>query len=114
MQRSITATIMGLTLALGACSSEAEETPDITEAIPLDLDQEGEASVGTGESSIADGVELSADAAGRDTPALPGASGEESNGGVTTGERRLPDTMETGSNPPDFEPPEGSKVQRFN
>ena len=94
MQRLFQVSLFGLVLALSACGNEAEDTPDITEAIPLNVDEEGDATIDDA---------ASGDGASGDTPALPGAPEE----------RALPDTMESGSNPPGYEPPEGSKVQRI-
>lgn len=108
--------LLALALAVSACGSDPEETPDITEAIPLDVDQEGDSSAT--ETGGANGVGGSpADAAIQgDTPALPGASGEgNASAPSVSRQRSIPDTMEAGSNPPDMtEPPKGSKVQRFN
>ena len=97
MQRIALVSLIGLGMALTACGNEQDATPDITEAIPLNIDEEGDASIAAGNDAA------SGDAATGDTPTLPGA----------TEERTLPDTMEAGSNPPGFEPPEGSKVQRI-
>lgn len=104
MKRLIHASAVGLALLLAGCQGEAEEAPAITEAIPLNTD-EGPAGI-AGEASDEAG-----DAVSGDTPSLPGAaSGQEA-----SGEGSLPDSMETGSNPPDMtEPPKGSKVQRVN
>ena len=97
MQRFALVSLIGLGMAITACGNEQNAAPDITEAIPLNVDDEGDASIAAGNDAA------SGDASSGDTPALPGA----------TEERTLPDTMEAGSNPPDFEPPEGSKVQRI-
>jgi hypothetical protein len=99
--------LFGLALALTACGNEQDAAPDITEAIPLNVDQEGDASIASGNDATA------GDALTGDTPTLPSANGEENGAGVGIGDRALPDTMEAGSNPPSFEPPEGSKVQRI-
>ena len=100
MKRLISASIVSLSLALAGCSGETEEAPDITEAIPLDPEgAEGED--GATDESLVEGQAAN----GSDTPDLPGAN---------SGERALPDTMESGANPAGMtEPPAGSKVQRI-
>ena len=116
MRRLLTPSLIGLALplALAGCGNETEETPDITEAIPLDR--------AAGEQ--ADGEERDADEAssqagsengigGDSTPPIPGAEDATRGGGARP--RSIPDTMEAGVNPPGMtEPPKGSKVQRFN
>ena len=100
--------LLGLALALTACGSEQDAAPDITEAIPLNVDEADNASDTSGNDATADYAALG------DTPTLPSANGGGSEAGAALGERVLPDTMQAGSNPPGFEPPEGSKVQRIN
>jgi len=98
MPRLLPTSLIGLALLLASCQGETEETPDITEAIPLDAD-----GASTGD-AVANGE--GEEAASGDTPNLPGEP--------SAGERSLSDTMESGSNPPEMtEPPEGSKVQRI-
>ena len=99
MKRLISASIVSLSLALAGCSGESEDAPDIAEAIPLD--PEGSETEGTEGNDAAQGEAGS----GSDTPDHPDAN---------SGERDLPATMESGSNPPGMtEPPAGSKVQRI-
>lgn len=106
MQRLSYASIAVLALAITGCSGDSDETPDITEAIPLEVDEPASAD-GAGETG-----EATQDGNG-DTPALPGSGDANGAAGEQRG-RSIPDTMEAGSNPPDFEVPEGSKVQRAN
>lgn len=108
MRRLIQTSSVCLALALAGCESEPEETPDITQAIPLNVDAEGDPSAATGNDEAANG------GAANGTPAPPGTPGEDNDIDTAVGERSLPETMEAGSNPPGFEPPSGSKVQRFN
>ena len=99
MKRLISASIVSLSLALAGCSGESEDAPDIAEAIPLDPEG-SETDEGSEGGDAAQGEAGS----GSDTPDLPDAN---------SGERDLPATMESGSNPPGMsEPPAGSKVQR--
>jgi hypothetical protein len=98
MKRLLQLSIVGLALAVSGCQDEAEETPDITEAIPLDT-----------EPVDADDLDQSGD----DTNVRSGENPNLPDGDSGTG-RGLPDTMESGSNPSDMtEPPAGSKVQRI-
>ena len=100
MKRFISTSIVSLSLALAGCSGESEETPDIAEAIPLDPEG-SETENGADDGGAAQGEAAS----GSDTPDLPDAGSSE---------RALPDSMESGSNPPSMtEPPAGSKVQRI-
>lgn len=112
MKRLIAAGVVSLSLALAGCGGEAEEAPDITQAIPLDPEGSDTASedassgadelagYGADDSTFAQGEAAN----GADTPDLPGSSG--------SGERALPDSMERGANPPGMtQPPAGSKVQ---
>lgn len=101
MKRVFQLSTLALAFALSACGGETDETPDITEAIPLDPVQGTEAS---GEDA----------ASGEAMVAESGAGTQDgSNGEPSDRERPLPGTMETGSNPPDMTaPPAGSKVQR--
>lgn len=112
----IGASLFVLTLFVSACSREPEETPDITEAIPLDVNQTGEASASGGEAALPDDVEMpgegEAEAGARS--ALPNALPQNRDTNTPASQRTLPDTMEAGNNPPNFDPPKGSKVQRFN
>ncbi|MEP0390986.1 hypothetical protein [Erythrobacter sp.] len=105
---NIAAPIIAFALTLSACGSDADETPDITEAIPLDSDSDAASDPDNKRSE----GELSADHASQN-----GGNGEGTNSGSPNDqqERSIPDTMETGSNPPGANtPPAGSKVQRFN
>lgn len=103
MQRAIQISTLALLLALGGCGREQEETPDITEAIPLEP-AEG---MGAGEDA-ANGSEGSANGGANGGQGQAGSSGPSQ-------DRAIPDTMETGRNPPNMtEPPAGSKVQKFN
>jgi len=108
MKRLFEASLVGFALALTGCQSEPEETPDITEAIPLNTDKEAAS-------------DASVNGADNDVTAGEGTSdtGEGSSSGQGSAVDAMPDTMsdtmETGSNPPGMtEPPKGSKVQRFN
>lgn len=112
MQRAFQFSTLAALLALAGCNGDSDETPDITEAIPLDIDEPmpaGDAdATDTGASNPSDSS---------DTPALPGSSNAnagENNAANAQRERLIPDTMEAGSNPADFEIPKGSKVQRPN
>lgn len=107
---------LALALALGGCG---EETPDITEAIPLDP-QGSETSDGTSENAqdgSGEPLELSSG-----PPPLPGASDSDDGSQErtlpdtmpNTVPDTVPDTMESGANPPGMTPPPGSKVQRVN
>ena len=69
MQRIALVSLIGLGMALTACGNEQDATPDITEAIPLNIDEEGDASIAAGNDAA------SGDATSGDTPALPGATG---------------------------------------
>lgn len=102
MKRFARASIISLSLALSGglagCSGDNEETPDITDAIPLDPEEADSEEAGA-DTSDPEGEGASAS----DTPDLPGGG---------PGGRNLPDSMESGSNPPGMtEPPAGSKVQ---
>ena len=90
MKRLVSASVISLSLVIAGCSGESEETPDIAEAIPLNPEG-SETEDGTDGSSGSEGTTAS----GSETP-------------------NLPDTMESGANPPGMtEPPAGSKVQRI-
>lgn len=99
MRPVLTLGLCASALTLAACQGEAEDAPDITEAIPLEELSEDTDSGESGEAqvvpSISDGETSRPEGAVPATPALP-------------------DTMESGSNPPGMtEPPPGSKVQRI-
>lgn len=99
MQRIAFAGIAVLAITLGGCQNQPEETPDITEAIPLD-EQADEA----GQDAADDGAGPAGDEAntGADSTPVPGEADTPP----------LPGSMEGGSNPPGMtEPPAGSKVQ---
>ena len=101
MQRVFQLSTLALAFALSACGGDADETPDITEAIPLDPVEGAEANGG----DIAPGEAM----VGKDgsSNARPGAPSAQ--------DRTLPGTMESGSNPSGITtPPKGSKVQRVN
>ncbi|WP_298301000.1 hypothetical protein [uncultured Erythrobacter sp.] len=100
MQRLIQISSISLALMLAGCQEETEESADITEAIPLNSDDSSPDAAGEG------GEEASGDSSN-----LSAASSD----GETSGERSLPESMQSGSNPPNMtEPPKGSKVQRVN
>ncbi len=86
--------ITALALLLAGCQNEPEETPDIIEAIPLDPEPE--------DAEQADGMGQGDEDAG-----------EVQAGGAEPGDTpSVPDTMESGSNPPGMTaPPPGSKLQ---
>lgn len=101
MQRVFQLSTLALAFALSACGGDADETPDITEAIPLDP-VEGTQTNGD---DIAPGEAM----VGEDS------SSNARDGAPSAQDRPLPGTMESGSNPPDMTtPPKGSKVQRVN
>lgn len=105
MKRLLQLSIFAVALALSGCQDETEETPDITDAIPLDDDA---ALLSEEEATMATGGEASASASGGS-----GTRGAIS-GAQTSDGQAIPDTMQTGSNPPGMiEPPKGSKVQRI-
>lgn len=107
MQCVVKTSVLALALTLCACGDDPEETPDITEAIPLNPEgsQSGDETAENGQVGESEIPALSSGPA-----PLPGAS--DSDGGAQ--ERSIPDTMEAGSNPPGMTPPAGSKVQRVN
>ena len=110
MQRLFSASAIGLALTLAGCSNDPEETPDITEAIPLTQDENGSVDGAPDEAGVAGDGGIVGDAAALPSPP---SSGDAGNTGA--GQRAIPDTMEAGSNPPDFSgPPKGSKVQHLN
>lgn len=114
MQRAIQISTLALLLALGGCSGETEEAPDITEAIPLEVDEPTSADAPADDDGDAGAPSQPGNS---DTPALPGSSDANDAAGAQRARSipdTMPDTMETGSNPPDFEVPKGSKVQRPN
>lgn len=89
MRCLVFASLVGFAVALSGCQNEPEETPSITEAIPLDPEPaEGELLGST-------------------------AADEETN--VVSNPPAATSTMESGSNPEGMiEPPAGSKVQPAN
>ena len=90
MRRIALAGTAALSLALAGCQNDAEDTPDITEAIPLDP----ETDEGIGDDESADGSDTI-------SPDAPPISETPNSGG-----------MESGSNPPGMTtPPPGSKLQ---
>ncbi|MEO1220785.1 MAG: hypothetical protein AAFY42_05470 [Pseudomonadota bacterium] len=106
MKRLLQLSIFAVALALSGCQDETEETPDITEAIPLDDD----ATLPTEEeATMPNGGEASAASASGGWGTRGAISGAQTSDG-----QAIPDTMQTGSNPPGMtEPPKGSKVQRI-
>lgn len=105
--------LIALTIALAGCSGEDEGTPDITEAIPLDSGDTlpGGNTTGGDQQSPSGTPDLPGESNGTDG-GVSGVSGSNSGAGSP---RNRASSMESGSNPPDMtEPPEGSKVQRFN
>ncbi|MEM1052023.1 MAG: hypothetical protein AAGI28_08005 [Pseudomonadota bacterium] len=107
MQRFLYAGVVGLSLALGGCQDGSEETPNITEAIPLKADE----TTANDESQSG----LSDDLTVQDGSARDGSTSGVGTTSQGARKRSVPDTMATGSNPPDMtQPPAGSKVQRIN
>ena len=108
MRPVTTSGLCAIALSLVACQGEAEEAPDITEAIPLDEVSEttdGKGGAGGPNGGDAEGSQVDPSAGNGQTKSAQGAG---------SGPPPLPDTMESGSNPPDMtEPPAGSKVQRI-
>ena len=86
--------ITAIALLLAGCQNEPEETPDIIEAIPRDPEPE--------DTDQSDGLDTSDEGAGE-----PQAGSAEPGDAPS-----VPDTMESGSNPPGMTaPPPGSKLQ---
>ena len=82
-----------ISLILVGCDSEPEETPDITEAIPID-------STGTVDSQASDNAETGA--GGSDTDGEPSAQ---------AGPASTSDTMESGSNADGGREPDPSRTK---
>lgn len=121
MQRLYFGRLIGLALtgavALAGCSDDTEETPDITEAIPLTEAEDGDVDVDGAPDAAGEQANGEDSRTEGEASALPNApsSGDAKSTSSNIGQRPIPDTMEAGSNPPDFSgPPKGSKVQRFN
>lgn len=92
MKYAAISTGLALSILLAGCNNEPEETPDITEAIPLD-----------------DGMPADEASGGESDADAQGSLGEGADGAAPSSSG----TMESGSNPPGSEIRlEGSKLQK--